>query len=194
MEFREKEILRLRQQGIEEKYHSIYDSYVFIGRQYIEFTMQDIYPPVVRIMLPKFFMDMPSTLAKQKYPSEHRPTVIKTSPDLSINFAFQYFEKNIAEEDIPKAARYYYSMLQKCYPGYDYLDFDQCFRGDKDEVLAWYIYSNPTITDVVFNIHAFMAVEGHLLQGIFNAPEKSFYEWKPYITEIFKSVTSARDN
>lgn len=191
MSLREKEILRMRQKGIEEKYNSIYGSHVFIGRQYTEFMREEIYPPMVSIMLPKSFMDMPVMLARQKYPSEHRPTVIKTSPDLSINFAFQYFEERITEEELVKTARYFYGVFQKYYPGYEYLEFDHgCYGEEEEHILAWYIYSNPTITETVFNLHAFTAVEGRLLQGIFNAPEKSFYHWKPYVFEVFKSVTS----
>ncbi len=194
MSLREKDILRMRQEGLQRKHNSIYGSHVFINRQYIEFIMEEIYPPMVRLMLPKSFMDMPPAVAKQKYPSEHRPTVIKTSPDLAINFAFQYFEETIPEEEIAKAAKYYYCMFQKCYPGYGYLEYDQGFRDAKEEhVLAWYIYSNPTMTNTVFNIHAFTAVEGRLLQCIFNAPEKPFLHWKPYVFEVFRSIVSGRE-
>ncbi|MBQ9989540.1 MAG: hypothetical protein IJP31_01145 [Lachnospiraceae bacterium] len=190
---RENKILDMRQEGLEEKYSSIYGDHVFIGRQCVEFVMEDIYPPMVRVMLPRQFMDMPATLAKQKYPSEYRPTVIKTSPDLSINFAFQYFEERVPEKELMQGARYFYGTLQKCYPGYDYLDFSQgCRKDDESHKLVWYIYSNPTITDTVVNIHAFTIVEERLLQGIFNAPEMVFAWWKPYALEVFESITSGR--
>lgn len=157
---REEDILKMRQQGMEEKYNSIYSSHLFINRQHMEFAMEDIYPPMVGIMLPKSFVDMPMAIAKQKYPSEYRPTVIKTSPDLSINFAFQYFEQAIQEEEIGKTARYYYGILQKCYSGYGFLGFEEGYRKNKEEhALAWYVYRNPTLTDTVLNIHAFTAVE-----------------------------------
>lgn len=190
---RETKIIEMRQRGLEEKYNSIYESHVFIGRQYIEFVLQDIFPQSVRGMLPKTFIDMPDIFAKQKYPSQHRPAVIKTSPDLAVNFAFQYFEERVPVEELVQAARYFYGMLQKCYPGYGYLDFSQgCRRDEEENKLAWYIYSNPTMTDTVFNIHAFTIVEGRLLQGIFNAPETLFVQWKPYALEAFQSITSER--
>ncbi len=194
MVLKEKNILKMRQKGIEEKYHSIYGSHVFIGRQYVEFIMTDIYPPMVRMLLPKLFLDMPPLMAKQKYPSENRPTVIKTSPDLSINFAFQYFEESIRQEELIDTTRGYYRLLQKCCPGYGYLECSEGYRDAKEEhILAWYIYSNPTLTDTLFNIHAFTVVEGRLLQCIFNASEQPFYQWRPYVFEAFGSITSGRE-
>ncbi len=193
MALTEKEILEMRRRGMDEKYRSIYDSHVFINREYVEFSMQDIYPPMVKIMLPKSFVDMPVLIAKQKYPSEQRPTVIKTSYDLAVNFAFQYFEEKVREEDVVTATRYYYSVLQKCYPGYGFLDCSEHYRDkERKHVMAWYIYSNPTITDTVYNIHGFTTVEGRLLQCIFNAPEAAFNCWKSYVLEVFDSVTSGR--
>ncbi len=193
MALTEKEILEKRWKGMGEKYRSIYDSHVFINREYMEFSMQDIYPPMVKIMLPRHFVDMPELIAKQKYPSEQRPTVIKTSYDLAVNFAFQYFEQKIKEEDIATATRYYYGVLQKCYPGYGFLGCSEHYRDkDRKHVLAWYSYSNPTMTDIVCNIHGFTAVEGRLLQCIFNAPEAVFDCWRPYVFEVFDSVTPGR--
>lgn len=193
MPLKESDILKMRQDGIFKKRHSIYDSYVIINGERLEFEPQDIYPPMVRMMLPKSFIDLPSVMAKQKYPSEHRPTVIKTNVALDVNFAFQYFSQKIKEEDVVTATRYYYSVLQKCQPGNDYLDCSEYYRDPEEaHVLAWYSYSNPTITDPVFNIHAYTAVEGRLLQCIFNAPELPFNYWNPYVFEVFNSITSGR--
>lgn len=55
------------------------------------------------------------------------------------------------------------------------------------------LLQQPAITHVIYNIHAFTAVEGRLLQCIFNAPENLFNSWKPYVFEIFDSVTSSRE-
>lgn len=193
MSLTEKEIVEKRQEGIAKKHRSIYDSHVFIDREYLEFAMEDIYPPVVRIMLPTSFIDMPELIARQKYPSEYRPTVIKTSHDLAVNFAFQYFHQKVKEEEVVPAARYYYSVLQKCHPGYSYLECSEHYRDPEgSHVLAWYAYNNPTLTDVIGNIHAFTTVEGRLLQCIFNGPEDQVEHWKPYVLQVFDSICSGR--
>ena len=155
MPLKEKEILKKRWDGICEKNQSIYDNHVFIEREYMQFSMQDIYPPMVRLMLPRSFVDLPELLARQKYPSEYRPTVIKTSYDLAVNFAFQYFEQKIKEEEIVTATRYYYGTLQKCYPGYGYLECSEHYRdAEKKHVLAWYSYSNPpSPTSYIISMH-----------------------------------------
>lgn len=187
----EKSILKMRQEGIYARNHSIYDSHVFIHGERMEFAMQDIFPPAVRVMLPVSFLEMPIVMAREKYPSEYRPKVILTSPDLLVNFAFQYYEERIREEEVATAARYYYSILQKCYSGYGFLECSECLR-EGEHVLAWYSYSSPTINDTLFHIHAFTAVEGRLLQCIFNAPQPLFDCWKPYASEVFRSVGTGR--
>lgn len=193
MLLKEKDILKMRQDGIFKKYHSIYDNYVLINKVRIEFEMQDIFPPMVRIMLPKSFIDLPEMIAKRKYASEYRPAIIKASPDLTVNFAFQYYSEKIREEDIIPVTRYYYTTFQKCYPGFDYLECSEHFRKSEERhVLAWYAYSNPTMTETMFNIHAFTAVEGRLLQCIFNAPQLQFNFWQPYAMEMFDSIVSGR--
>ncbi len=58
MPLKEKEILKKRWDGICEKNQSIYDNHVFIEREYMQFSMQDIYPPMVRLMLPKSFVNL----------------------------------------------------------------------------------------------------------------------------------------
>lgn len=193
MPLKERDIIKMRQDGIFKKRHSIHDDYVMIGGERQEFELQDIFPPMVRILLPKSFMDLPSVMARQKYPSEHRPSVIKTNAGLDVNFAFQYFTQKIKEEDVVTATRYYYGVLQKCQPGNAYLACGECYRDPEEaHVLAWYTYSNPTMTETVFNLHAYTSVEGRLLQCVFNAPELPFQYWNPYVFEALHSITSGR--
>ena len=80
MNFNEKGIAALRKEAVQKKNNSIYDSYIYIADERLEFTMQDIIKPYVRMMLPKTFLELPPVIAKQMYPSQFRPAVIKTKP------------------------------------------------------------------------------------------------------------------
>ena len=55
MGFTEEEIVRARKEALRKKNSSIYDKYLYIGNERLEFTMQEIIPPFVQMMFPKTF-------------------------------------------------------------------------------------------------------------------------------------------
>ena len=77
MKFTEQEIEAMRKAAQMEAHKSIHDDYVYIGRERLEFTEQDLFYPYVRIMLPGTFLKLPEAFARKMYPSEYRPDVIK---------------------------------------------------------------------------------------------------------------------
>ena len=107
MDFTEKEITALRKESVQKKNNNIYAPYIYVADERLEFTMQDIIEPYVRMMLPKTFLNLPSAIAKQMYPSEFRPAVIKTNPSLTVNFAFTFFEEKLPMKEVPDCAHYY---------------------------------------------------------------------------------------
>lgn len=192
--FTEKEIESMRRAALLEKHNSIHSSYVYIGNERLEFVEQDIFHPLVQVMLPKTFLDMPEEFAEKMYPSQFRPAVIKTNPSLTVNFAFTYFDSKIGMDEVVDCTHYYLSMMRHMYPGNRYLENSEHFM-DKSEtkILGWYIFSNPTIESSRYNIHAFTAIEGKLLFCIFNSSNEVFEEWKPYALEVFDSAISIRE-
>lgn len=193
MNYTEKETARLRKAALLDKKRSIYDSYVYISGERLEFMEQDIIRPQVRVMLPKTFMDVPPALAKYMYPSEFRPAVIRTNPSLTVNFAFTLFDVALPASEAATCARFYLATMKKMYPGNHYLDHSEHFTDEEEtRVLGWYSFSNPTIAEPIFNIHAFTSVEGRLLYCIFHTSEEKFEEWTPYAFEVFNSTASGR--
>lgn len=61
----------------------------------------------VSILLPEGFIDMPSEIARIKYPSEQRSQEIMTSDDGTVNFTFSLFEADFNEGQL------YYFIFSK---------------------------------------------------------------------------------
>ena len=194
MKFTEQEIEAMRKAAQMEAHKSIHDDYVYIGRERLEFTEQDLFHPYVRIMLPRTFLKLPEEFARKMYPSEYRPDVIRTSPSMTVNFAFSCLNSQIRMDEVIMCTRYYLETMRRMYPGNQYLDNSEHFM-DKDEtrILGWYAFSNPTLDGHRYNIHAFTEIEGKLLFCIFNSSGEIFEEWKPYALEVFDSVRSGRE-
>lgn len=194
MRFTEREIKAMKRAALLESHKSIYDKYTYIGNERLEFAWQELFSPYVKIMLPKTFLNLPVAFAKIMYPSEHRPSVIKTNPSMTINFAFSYFDAKIKMDEVITCTHYYLSFMRHLYPGNHYIENSEHFI-DKahTRILGWYVFRNPTVEGYRYNIHAFTSIEGRLLFSMFNAPKEKFEEWKPFAIEVFDSAVSERE-
>lgn len=194
MRFTEQEIEAMRKAARIEAHKSIHDDYVYIGKERLEFTEQDLFYPYVRIMLPGTFLKLPEAFARKMYPSEYRPSVIRTNPSMTVNFAFSYLDSKIQMDEVITCTHYYLATMRRMYPGNRYLDNSEHYMdAEKKRILGWYAFSNPTLDGYRYNIHAFTEIEGKLLFCIFNSSKEVFEDWKPYALEVFDSARSGRE-
>jgi len=195
MKLTEKEIAELRKLALLKNKHSIHDDYVYIAGERLEFARQEVIPPSVRVMLPRTFLNLPPAIARQTYPSEHRPTVIKTNPSMTVNFAFQHFKEELPMEEVVTCTHYYLATMKKLYPGNEYLENSEHFIDEeRTRVLGWYSFRNPALEGHIYNIHAFTNLEDRLLYCTFLTDTRNrFEQWKPFAFEVFDSVTSGRE-
>lgn len=195
MKFTDKEISELRKIALLKNKKSIFDEYVYIAGERLEFMEQELEPPGIRVMLPKTYLDLPLEFAKKMYPSEKRPELIKTSPSLNVHFSFTHFKEAIKMNEVATCSRYYLAMMKKLYPGNQYLENSEHFiDGDGTRVLGWYSFANPTLEGQNYNIHAFTNLEGRVLYGTFLTSQKESYEeWKPFVFEVFNSIRPGRE-
>ena len=145
------------------------------------------------MMLPKTFLDLPPLIAKQMYPSEFRPAVIKTNPSLTVNFSFTFFEEKLPMKEVPDCAHYYRNVMKKMYPGNRFLKNGKRYMDPEETcILGWYSFVNPTLTEPIYNIHAFTSVEERMLYCIFHTSKERFQAWEPHAFEVFDSITTGR--
>jgi hypothetical protein len=103
---REKRLRKMQKQDIQDKI-------VIQGVEY-RFHRDMLFANKASILLPETFVDLPSTQAREKYPMEQRPEVIKTSLDTRVNIAFSLFPQLIKPEQIKEATKQFQSIVKKC--------------------------------------------------------------------------------
>ena len=118
MDFMDEEIIQMRNKN---RKISLEEG-VLIKGEFIEFEPVKLFDDKLEIMLPKTFVDMPSDLAKIKYPSESRPQIIKTDSTGGINFCFNLFEQSVKEDELKDIAKTFSKMIKKVNPANVFYD------------------------------------------------------------------------
>lgn len=191
MDDRDKMILAMRAEGRKEVHKSIYDEYTIIGAGRFTFDWCSIVHGRIHMMLPMEFVDLPLEIAKLRYPSESRPKEIKSSMDSLTNVAFLYGQKVRQEKEVVYAARIFAATIHQLNPGNDFKKSGTFYRMKKDgRLVSWYEFFSPAYGGMVYNCHAFLSVEGKLLQVVFNCPEDNGADWKEVLMEMLASVYS----
>lgn len=115
MEFLDEQIIELRRK---EKAASedIHGDGITINGELLTFKETLLFKDKMSIWLPESFVDMPSKIARIKYPSEQRPQIIKTDLLGSTNFAFNLFSKPIEPAQMQSAADGMKAILKKVNP------------------------------------------------------------------------------
>ena len=90
---------------------------VIIDEEEYNFTRTILCDNKVSILLPEEFADMPLEIAKQKYPMEQRPQIIKTNTDQSVNFAFNLFPEPFTGEQAGEAVKSFKTLIKRMHPG-----------------------------------------------------------------------------
>lgn len=191
MESKDKLILGMRNSGRKEAHKSIYDEYTMIGNTRYVFDWCTVVQRRIHILLPTEFVDLPLEIARLRYPAEDRPKVIKSSMDSLINFAFLYGQNIEKEEDVVLASRVYAAAIHEINPSNEFQKSGTVYRNKKEGRLAsWYEFLSPASGERVYNRHAFLSLEGKLLQVVFNCPESRAEDWKEVLPSITVSIYS----
>jgi len=185
----EEEILALQKKATKELYGSIYSAVTYIGDKRYHFVEQEIPVADILIHLPKEFIDLPPEIAKQKYPSETRPKCIKSSSDITINFAFNHLTHQLLETELITFRNAALDMLRKMYPQNTYLETGLDYYGEKkSRIFSWYEYYGPTIDVESYSFIALMVKDKRLLHFIFNCPKSIYEDWRPIVFETIMSI------
>lgn len=152
----------------------------------IELEKRSIISNKVEISLPKNFTIMSEDMAKLKYPSERRPTLIYTDEEASINVAFNYMTTIITDKEISLFKEATKKNLENVYPSATWLEDTVVMIHNKNvgklEVIT------PAVDTKVYNLIFFMELEGKLLMASFNCTENQMQEWQPIAHEIVESI------
>lgn len=152
----------------------------------MEYEKKSIISDKVEILVPKSFTIMPEEMAKMKYPSEKRPTLIYSDKEGSVNLAFNYTTSQITDKDIPSFEPQIKKQFENLYPSATwYKDTVLTINNKKVGVLE---LLTPATDTKIYNLMFFIELEGKLLMSTFNCTENQMEEWKPVANEIMQSL------
>jgi hypothetical protein len=181
-------ILNLRNEQQKEGNPNI-QSGVYIKGVWTEFVETEILSKKFTLLIPKSFVDMPSAIAKVKYPGEQRPQCIKTSLDTTVNMAVSFFGFPVNEKQIEQEAAQLKMVLKKTNPA---MEFYQSNTEElKDFKLAWFDYKSFAIDHQMYNIMFIAAAEGKMLHGVFNCMYEDYKEWFNPAVQMIQSIRFA---
>ena len=159
---------------------------VIIDEEEYNFTRTMLFEDQVSILLPAEFVDMPPELAKQKYPMEQRPQIIKTNLGLSVNFAFNLFAEELPENQIKDAVKSFKTLIKRMQPA-------NRFYTDKidqtgEQIFGWFDFKSPGMDEPLYTIMAFTGIGGQFLHCTFNSAHRLMEDWKPAALQVLRSI------
>ena len=138
------------------------------------------------IWLPESFVDMPSKIARIKYPSEQRPQIIKTDLLGSTNFAFNLFDKPIKPVQMQSAADGMKAILKKVNPANIF--YESATEPLGETMLSWFEFKGHGIDTQIYYIVFITSIGGNLMHGIFNCAIADMEAWKNAAFQVIRSI------
>nr|WP_317358984.1 hypothetical protein [uncultured Tyzzerella sp.] len=159
---------------------------VYIKEEFVKFEEFKLFNNSMSVFLPNSFIDLPENMKKVKYPSEHRPQIIKTSLDTSVNFCFSLLPLPIKNEQTKEAIKQFKTIIKRVNPAYIFYDLKEEQIGDK--TVSWFDFKSYGVDFPMYNIMYIIPIRNKVMQGVFNCLYKDIDEWKEYAMQVIKSI------
>jgi hypothetical protein len=164
---------------------SIYEG-ITVKDRYYEFQEMSFFEDQLKIHLPTAFFDMPTELAKVKYPSSDRPQIIKTEDTGSINITLNRIPNNVCEDQIPEVKDGLKTILKRLNPSY--LFFEEGVETIGEKPVGFFEFKSPTLDKPLFNLMFVTTMDRDVLMVTFNCPYEDYREWRPIARQIMQSL------
>ena len=181
----DEQIVKLRRQNKLENL-DIYKDSININGELIVFEEIELFEGKISLWLPASFVDMPTKIARLKYPSEQRPQIIKTNLLGDINFAFNLFDKKISPKQIQSAADEMRAALKKLNPANVFYREKTEEFGDTN--LSWFEFKGYGLDAQIYYIIFLTSIGSNLLHGVFNCSMENMEAWKDAAFQVIHSI------
>ena len=159
---------------------------ITINGELLTFKETLLFKDKMSIWLPESFVDMPSKIARIKYPSEQRPQIIKTDLLGSTNFAFNLFSKPIKPAQMQSAADGMKAILKKVNPANIF--YESATEPLDETMLSWFEFKGHGIDTQIYYIVFLTSIGGNLMHGIFNCAIADMEPWKNAAFQVIRSI------
>lgn len=159
---------------------------LIINEQEFTFERVSLFENKMSLMLPETFADMPLEAAKLKYPMEQRPQIIKTSEDTKINFTFSLIEQPLKNEQVKETVQFFKKVLKTAKPDIHFIE--EKLETVDTKTLGWFDFISNGYDQKIYNLMYFVPIDGKLMHGIFNCPQKEITNWKTVILQVMQTI------
>jgi len=148
-----------------------------IRNERVSFSYRDLFEGKARMLLPAHFIQMPDTLARLRYLSDHRPELILTGNDVTENICMSCISRN--GRDLNETIPLMQDSILSTAPETVFYETGEIVG--KNCSGYWFEYKSFTINDEAYNLQFLLGSEKVVILGVFNCCIRHFEEWKPFI-------------
>lgn len=182
MLYTDEEILKLREEEKKKQFNTL-ETGIYLGGKILKFKKQ-ILMDTFSISLPEIMEVMPMEYARVKYPSEFRPQILLTTPELDVNLGFTLFSKEVGDNTIEVLAEQVMRVIKRVHP--DYL----IYPGKRLKEGKGYFFSfrSHALDSDLYNMSLLLGIKGRLLQGSFNCIYSQHTEWRKIVLMLWETI------
>ncbi|MBG9795950.1 hypothetical protein ABD76_27315 [Paenibacillus dendritiformis] len=162
-------------------------SALWLGDDLIPLEMRVIMDGQLEVSVPKLFKLMPLAQAKFKYPSEHRPEVIYTSEDGTVNITFNRTETPLAVEELPEFVEQMADVLRSVQPIRNWMGTQVVVNRSGLSIGLIRFIAAGVDTNLYNEILLFVHT-GQVMMGTFNCMESDMKAWLPVAENTVQSL------
>ncbi|WP_160044190.1 hypothetical protein [Paenibacillus sp. USDA918EY] len=166
------------------------NSIVRLGDELITLEWRAILDGQMKVGVPKTFSFMPPEQAKFKYPSEHRPEVIYTSEDGTVNITFNRTETTLTAEELPEFVEQMGDVLRSVQPIRNWMGTQVTVNRFGLSIGQIRFIAAGMDTNLYNEILLFLH-EGQVMMGTFNCMESDMKVWLPIAENTVQSLHPA---
>ncbi|GAA0134820.1 hypothetical protein YSY43_16600 [Paenibacillus sp. YSY-4.3] len=146
----------------------------------------------IEVKIPKVFHLMPLEQAKFKYPSEHRPKVIYTSSEGTINITFNPTEANLELGELPDFIERMADVLRSVQPIRNWMGTELVVN-EYGLSIGSIRFVTAGVDGNLYNEMLLFILEGCVVIGAFNCMESDMDAWLPVAGNMVQSLRIVPD-
>lgn len=140
----------------------------------------------IAIIMPRMFREMPEEDQLLKYPSHHRPHLIFTNPDGTINLTFKHTMSELAEADMELFKNEMASLVKQTQKLTEW--FGDGIREVQEHPIGYCEFMTSAWNTRLYNLSFFAELDGYALMGTFNCTEEEWKIWQPIARGMLSSL------
>lgn len=165
-----------------DKSDAMVDAVIEIG----ELNKVKVLSDMVELLIPESFSIMSEDMAKLKYPTENRPSLIYTNESASVNIAFRIIDKKTASSDLPIILDVFKKSFDNQYSSLQW--FKSAIEKVNGRNVGIMELITPAIDTEIYNFMLFTDLDGKLLVATFNCTIEQMTAWEQISEQIIYSI------